>query len=181
MKKIIFTVMAITTLLLSTGCEKDENAAEGGDCNLPATAAPAGLAGNWANGFTSMTKLIDVYNGQWVGNTWQSGKFFKITGNGNNAEFYYMAQSQYSQTATKATGTIAFDAGSAASEGSFTFYPCWAHYKGWGNIVVDRDATPSELTNNLTVKYFYRMEGRWLRIQPNGPVNDYSSSFEIVN
>lgn len=173
---------AFATLFLATSCEKDSKIDDvNNSCNKPASATPAGLTGNWASGYSSMTQLVDVYNGKYVGNAWVSGKFFKFTGNGNGAEFYYTAQAQYAQTATKATGSIFFDAGSTAAEGSFTFYPCWGHYKGWGSINVDRDATSTELENNLTVKYFYKTEGQWLRIQPNGPVNAFSSSFNLVN
>ena len=55
---------------------------------------------------------------------------------------------QYSQTATKAPGTISFDAGSTEEEGSFTFNACRAHYKGWGTTIVDRDASRKEVQNN---------------------------------
>ena len=182
MKKIVSVSIVMATLLLGSGCKKDNNAQTNESCNnLPHSAAPAGLAGNWASGYASFTEVVDVYDGHVVGNAWQSGKFFKITSDGRNAEFYYMAQSQYSQTATKATGTISFDAGSTEEEGSFTFNACWAHYKGWGSAIVDRDATAEEVQNNLTKKYFYKVEGEWLRIEPGGPVNGYSSSFELVN
>jgi hypothetical protein len=97
------------------------------------------------------------------------------------AKFYYTASSQYSQTALKAIGSIAFDGGSTAEAGSFTFYACNAHYKGYGSSNVDRDATDAELTNNLTIKYYYKMEGQWLRIEPKNQVNTYSSSFKSVN
>jgi hypothetical protein len=182
MKKVLLNTFVMATLLFTASCDP-EVIEEGSDpsCNKPVSAAPSGLAGNWASGYSSMTQLVDVYNGRYVGNAWVSGKFFKFTNNGKGAEFYYTAQAQFAQTATKATGSVSFDAGSTANEGSFTFYPCWGHYNGWGSIRVDRDATASEIENNLTVKYFYRMEGQWLRIQPNGPVNDFSSSFRMVN
>lgn len=172
----------IALLLFAVSCEKEKDGgANVQDCNKPASTVPSGLAGNWASGYASMNQLIDVYNGKYLGNAWVSGKFFKFTNNGKGAEFYYTAQSQYAQTATKAIGSVFFDAGSTATEGSFTFYPCKAHYKGWGSISVDRDATEAEIADNLTVKYYYRMDGQWLRIQPKGPVNDYSSSFNSVN
>jgi hypothetical protein len=182
MKKASVFLTAIIVLLITTSCEKtDTETTPGGNCSKPASAAPAGLTGNWASGYSSMTQLVNAYNGQYVGNAWVSGKFFKLTNDGKGAEFYYTAQSQYSQVATKATGSVAFDAGSTATEGSFTFSPCWAHYKSWGTNNVDRDATPSEIESNLTIKYYYRMDGQWLRIEPKGPVHDYSSSFKIVN
>ncbi|HRH59330.1 MAG TPA: hypothetical protein PL045_02110, partial [Chitinophagaceae bacterium] len=98
-----------------------------------------------------------------------------------NAEFYYTAETQYLQAATKVTGTIAFDEGSTSAEGSFVFYAGWAHYNGWGTTPVNRDATEDELNNNLTARYYYKLQGQWLRIEPGGPVNDYSSSFEQIN
>lgn len=180
MKKILSISIVMATLFFGTGCKKDHDSQANNSCNLPHTAAPAGLTGNWASGFSSYTELVDVYDGHHVGNAWQSGKFFKFTGNGLSAEFYYTAESQFTQAATKATGTIEFEAGSDEQSGSFTFHPCWAHYKGYGTTTVDRDATADEL-NNLTITYSYLMDGAWLRIQPNGPVNDFSSSFKSVN
>lgn len=180
MKNIITATLLVVALATGTACEKD-GAQPGSNYDLPSTPAPTGLSGDWANGFASMSELIDVYTGKVVGPAWQSGKFFKITPDGRNAEFYYTAETQYTQVATKAVGTIAFDAGSTATEGSFTFYAGWAHYNGWGTTTVNRDATEEELSNNLTAKYYYRMEGQWLRIEPNGPVNEYSSSFEQIN
>jgi hypothetical protein len=50
-----------------------------------------------------------------------------------------------------------------------------------GTTIVDRDTTQGEVQNNLTKKYFYRVEGEWLRIEPGGEVNEYSSSFKLVN
>ncbi len=181
MKNITLATLLFVTLTIAVaGCKKD-NAHPGSDSGLPHTAAPDGLAGNWASGYVSMTQVVDVYTGQIVGNAWQSGKLFKITADGKNAEFFYSAETQYLQSATKATGTIAFDEGSTSAAGSFTFYAAWAHYNGWGTTTVNRDATKEELSNNLTRKYYYRMEGDWLRIEPDAPVNDYSSSFEQIN
>ena len=180
MKKIITYVLVVLAMAAGTSCKKD-SAKNSTDFHTPATAAPDGLVGNWSSGFSSMTELVDVYTGQYVGNAWQSGKFFKITADGKNAEFYYTAQTQTMQSATKAIGTIAFDEGSDATEGSFVFYAGWAHYNGWGNTHVNRDATSDELTNNLSGRYYYQVEGQWLRIQPGEPVNDYSSSFEQIN
>jgi hypothetical protein len=180
MKNIISATLLLVALATGTGCKKD-SAKPGSNYDLPSTPAPEGLTGNWSSGFVSMTQLIDVYTGEYVGNAWQSGKFFKITADGKNAEFYYTAESEYLQSATKAVGTIAFDEGSTATEGSFTFYAGWAHYNGWGTTPVNRDATDDELSNNLTARYYYEMQGQWLRIQPEGPVNEYSSSFEQIN
>ncbi|MFT3700860.1 MAG: hypothetical protein QM802_00700 [Agriterribacter sp.] len=179
MKSIITTSCIAVLLFAGVGCKKDDPLSN--DYNTPSTAAPEGLQGNWSSGFVSMTQLVDVYTGEYVGNAWKSGKFFKITADGKHAEFYYAGQSQYLQSATKAIGTIAFDDGSDATEGSFVFYAGWAHYNGWGTTPVNRDATKQELSNNLTAKYYYRKEGNWLRIEPKAPVNDYSSSFELIN
>jgi hypothetical protein len=179
-KNIILTTLLLVTLSILTSCKKD-SAKPGSDSDLPSTPAPTGLTGNWSSGFSSMTQLIDIYTGEWVGNAWQSGKFFKITPDGKNAEFYYTVETQYTQAATKAVGTIAFDEGSTSTQGSFVFYAAWAHYNGWGTTTVNRDATADELSNNLTGRYYYKMEGDWLRIEPNGPVNEYSSSFEQIN
>jgi hypothetical protein len=85
------------------------------------------------------------------------------------------------QAVTKATGTIAFDEGSTATQGSFVFYAGWTPYNGWGTTIVNRDATEEELSNNLTRRYYYEVQGQLLRIEPEGPVNDYSSSFKQIN
>lgn len=181
MKKVLSISIVMAALFIGTGCKKDNGSQANETCNnSPHTAAPAGLTGNWASGYASFTEVVDTYDGHHIGNAWSSGKFFKFTNDGLGAEFYYMAESQFTQAATKATGTIDFAAGSDAQSGSFTFHPCWAHYKGYGTTTVDRDATSDEL-NNLTVTYSYLMDGNWLKIQPNGPVNDFSSSFKIVN
>lgn len=178
MRTIYFLPVWAALLLLFGSCEKLDNAA----CNdLPHNNAPASLSGGWANGFTSFSKVVDAYNGRDLGSTWSSGKYFRITPNGKNAEFYYTAQSQFSYVATKAEGTIEFDPGSDAYSGSFVFHACKGHFRGWGSTVVDRKATDDELSNQLTRRYYYEMQGNWLRIQPDGPVNNYSSSFKIVD
>ena len=180
MKKNIFlAVLLLAALFTGTGCKK-ENASINSNFNTPATPAPEGLVGNWSSGFQSMTELIDVYTGEYVGNAWQSGKFFKITADGRNAEFYYTVETEDLQSATKAIGTIAFDEGSTADEGSFTFYALWGHYNGCGTTSVNRDATKEELSQNLTRTYYYKQEGQWLRVEPDGPVNEYSKSFEPI-
>ena len=179
-RNIILATLLLVALFTGTSCKK-EHTSPNANFDTPATPPPGGLEGNWASGFSSMLELYDVYTGKSVGPAWQSGKAFSFTTDGKKAEFYYTFETQYTQAATKAIGTIAFDEGSTATEGSFTFYAGWAHYNGWGTTNVNRDASKEELSNTLTAKYYYRMDGQWLRIQPGGPVNDYSSSFERVN
>ena len=168
-------------LLFATACEKEDQ--DGGEAcsSLPHNAAPAELVGGYASGFSSFSQLVDVYSGKVVGPSWQSGKYFRFSADGKGTEFYYTAQSQYSYVATKATGTITFDEGSDGNSGSFVFHACSGHYRGWGSTSVDRDATAEELANNLTHRYYYRMEGKWLRIDPSGEPNTYSSSFEQID
>jgi hypothetical protein len=178
MKQILSLLMAVLFLSAATGCEDpNKDTACGG---LPHNAPPAELTGGWANGYASFTQIIDAYNGNVLGNTWQSGKYFRFTPGGQDAEFYFMAQSQYSKTATRVSGTISFDEGSTADNGSFVFHACSAHYRGWGSVTVDRDATEEELQNNLTRRYYYKMEGQWLRIEPGSQPGPYTSSFEKV-
>jgi hypothetical protein len=180
MKNLTLATLLLVALATGVACKKD-GAQPGSDNDSPPTPAPQGLTGNWSSGFVSMLQLYDVYTGKNVGPAWQSGKFFKITPDGKNAEFYYTAETRYMQAVTKATGTIAFDEGSTATEGSFVFYAGWAHYNGWGTTTVNRDATKEELSNNLTGRYYYEIQGQWLRIEPEGPVNPYSGSFEQIN
>lgn len=177
MKKLfLFSALA---LLAFSSCEKDDLA--GGACDLPHNAAPAALKGGWASGFNNMTQVLDAYSGHFEGYTWESAKYFSFTNNGKGAEFYYMAKGQYAQTSTHAAGTIEFDDGSDAESGSFVFHACKAHYRGWGSNAVDRDATDDELQNNLTRRYYYVMDGNWLRIEPGSEPNEYTSSFKKVN
>lgn len=62
--------IAVAILFLGSGCEKNETLDANNSCNnLPHSAAPSGIAGRWASGFTSMTQIIDVYTGRWLGNT----------------------------------------------------------------------------------------------------------------
>jgi hypothetical protein len=176
-KMFLFSLLA-ALLLSSSGCKKTIG---GGSCNLPHNAAPAELQGGWVNGFNNFTQIRDAYNGDVLGHTWSSAKYFKFTSNGKGAEFYYLTKGLYSQSGTHVKGTIEFDEGSTAESGSFTFYACKAHYKGYGTSVVDRDATDDELQNNLTGRYYYEVQGDWLRINPGGPVTEYSSSFRRVD
>jgi hypothetical protein len=147
---------------------------------LPGASAPSALIGGWANGFTTFTQIVDAYDGRILGSTWQSGKYFKFTATGKACEFYIMGKSQYSTYATQAKGTVSFEPGSTNSKGAFTFTATSAHYKGWGSVRVDRDATVTELKNSLSRKYYYRMDGDWLRIEPNAEPNDYTSSFRKI-
>jgi len=181
-KLFLFSLLAMLHVAVSS-CEKlSVNGDMGsGSCDLPHTTAPAVLNGGWANGFTNSTQIIDAYNGNILGYTWSSAKYFSFTQDGKGAEFYYMAKGEYFQSATYAKGTIEFDEGATEQSGSFTFHACKAHYKGWGTSVVDRDATDEELHNSLTHRYYYEMQGNVLRIDPAGPVNDYSSSFNRVD
>lgn len=170
-----FIPAALGIALLLIACKK--SGTEGSSCNLPASKPPAALVSGWVSGFTNRTQIVDVYSGDILGTTWSSGKYFKFTANGKGAEFYYTAKGQYSTSATLAKGSVQFDEGSTATEGSFTFYACTAHFKGWGSPSVDRDATEDECARQLTGKYYYQMEGDWLRIHPGSPVTQYSSSF----
>jgi hypothetical protein len=179
MKKTFLFLLLAGLLVTTSSCEEEDLLS--GSCDLPHNTAPSGLQGGWANGFTSFTQILDAYTGKFQGYTWSSAKYFSFTPDGKGADFYYMANGQYSQSATKATGTIQFDEGSTAQSGSFTFHACKGHYKGWGSVSVDRDATEQELRNNLTKRYYYEMQGDWLRIEPGGPVTAYSSSFRKVD
>jgi hypothetical protein len=178
MKRFLPVAVLLAATLSSCGWAiNDQNTI---DITLPKTYSPSTLVGEWASGYTNFTEVIDAYNGRYLGNTWQSGKYFKFTDDGRNSEFYFMAKSQFASTATKAVGTVRFDVGSTAQSGAFTFLALKAHYKGWGSVSVDRDATESELKNNLTGKYYYRMEEGWLRIEPGKEPGPYASSFRKI-
>src|SRR6476661_10783688 len=183
MKKGIFVLLLAGFFTSLSGCVKsvDNDGLVRSGCRQPHNAAPVELRGGWANGFSSYTQIVDAYNGNILGYTWESAKYFSFTADGTGAEFYYMAKGQYSQAATKAVGTVEFDPGSTAQSGSFTFYACQARYKSWGNPSVDRNATDEELHNNLTRKFYYVMDGEWLRIEPDSAPNQYTSIFHKLN
>src|SRR4051812_47331741 len=156
-KNLILAALLLVVLFAGTSCKKENNPPV--ITNTPATPPPSGFeTGTYANGFRNMIDLIDVYTGKVVGIGWTSGAAFTFPPDGKNAEFYYTAESQYMQAATKAVGTIAFDEGSTAEEGSFTFYARSGHFNGYGTTTVNRDATKEELTGQLTGKYYYRVE-----------------------
>ena len=174
-------MFAIVVTVISTACKKDNDNGSV-SCNLPSTNVPAAMTGSWASGFNSSTQIVDAYNGQYLGNAWQSGKYFHFSTDGKYAELYYMANAGLSSSsATKAVGTVTFN----ENEGSFVFHCCSAHYRGWQNgaKTVDRDATSSETANNLTQKYYYSFEtsggNAWMQIRfdPAGS----PSSFKAVN
>jgi len=183
MRKLFLFFVTATLLFCHSGCVKsvDNDGLSRSGCHQPHNAAPAELRGGWASGFSSYTQIVDAYNGNILGYTWESAKYFSFTADGTGAEFYYMAKGQYSQVATKAVGTVEFDPGSTAQSGSFTFYACQARYKSWGNPSVDRKATDEELHNNLTRKFYYVVDGEWLRIEPDSAPNQYTSSFQKLN
>jgi hypothetical protein len=186
MKRLIF-FSGIAILLLSA-CSCEGGSSDGIDLDsLPRTEVPAGLEGDWASGYSSYTQVVDSYTGQHLQAAWQSGKFFRFKA-GGAAEFYYMADGYTINSATKAEGTVAFDPGSTAQSGSFTFYASKAHYNGWnsGSKNVDRDATATECRENLTAKYYYENyepgDGkRWLRIEPGAAPTQYTTSFRKVD
>lgn len=179
MKKIIY-VLLVSVAATSMSCKKDSNKTPAVNCSLPSTTVPAEMVGNWANGYNSSTHIADAYNGQYLGNNWQSGKYFHLTADGKYAEFYYMANTGVSaSSATRAIGTVTFD----EEEGSFVFHACSAHYRGWQNGVktIDRDATAQEVNDLLTQKYYYSFETTgsttWMEIRfdPAGTPTSFRS------
>ena len=183
MKKWLFGLVILAGLT-TTGCKKDNSDNDNGNgaCNLPSTNVPAEMIGKWASGYNSFTQIVDTYNGQYLGNAWQSGKYLQFSADGKHAELYYMASAGLTaSTATKAVGTVTFN----EAEGSFIFHCCQGHYKGWQNGVktVDRDATASEAADLLTRKYYYSFETSgditWMQIRFDP--NDTPSSFESID
>jgi hypothetical protein len=184
MKKVLFA-FTIALAIAGTSCKKDKSGDNGGttSCNLPSTTVPAEMRGNWASGYNSSTDIVDVYNGKYLGNAWQSGKYFSFSPDGKYAEFYLMTSAGLtSSTATKVIGTVTFD----EQEGSFVFHACNGHYKGWqnGTLTVNRDATAQELATLLTRKYYYSFEesggNLWMQIRFN-PGDDFPTSFSAVD
>lgn len=168
MKKLLYFIAVMT--LGVAGCNK-----KGSDsnCDLPSTNVPGEIAGSWVNGYTSFTNVVDAYNGRIIGNTWQSGRYLKMDGNGKNAEIYIMGGTPFSEFATYAKGTVTVN----EAAGTLQFHVCKAHYKGWnnGSKTVDRDANESEksqMTQNLQFFYSFEQSGgtNWfqLRFDPDG-------------
>ena len=179
MKKFFLPTILFLLTLASCGLEmKDQSMI---DMTLPRTYSPAKLVGEWASGYTSFSEVIDAYHGRYLGNAWQSGEYFKITDDGRNSELYFMAKSQYTSSATMARGTIRFDVGSTAESGAFTFLALKGHYKGWGSVQVDREATVAELKADVSGKYYYHMEDGVLRIEHGGEPGPSASSFKKLS
>jgi hypothetical protein len=176
MKKLVLPVVFAVLLLTSCGLAIGDQSMV--DMTLPKTFSPAKLVGQWSSEYNSFKEIVDAYEGGSTGNTWQSGRYFKITDDGRNSEFYFMVKDQYSSSATKAIGTIRFDVGSTEDSGAFTFLALKAHYKGWGSVKVDRDASEQELKNNLTGKYYYRKEHGAILIEAGAEPKASSNSFK---
>jgi hypothetical protein len=173
------TLLPLAIVIISlTSCSLGMNDQNMLDMTLPRTYSPSELVGEWASDYTSLGEVIDAYEGRSIGNTWLSGRYFKITDDGRNSEYYFMTKSQYTSAATKAVGTVRFDVGSTSDSGSFTFLALKAHYKGWGSAQIDRDANETELKNNLTSKYYYRLEKGVLVIEAGNQPGAYSSAFK---
>ena len=181
MKKLFYSIVVFAILAI-TGCEKETGIDTPASGNLPSTPVPAQMVGKWASGYNSFTQIIDTYNGQYLGNAWQSGKYLNLESNGKYAELYYMANAGLSSsTATMAIGTVTFN----ENEGYFLFHCYKAHYKGWqsGVRTVDRDATADEVANLFTQKFYYSFETTgsttWMQIRfdPQGT----PTSFRRVN
>lgn len=169
-------------LLLAGACKKDKG--EATNCNSPYTNVPGDVQGNWVNGFSSFTQVIDAYDGRILGHTWQSGRYLHLEADGRNAEMFIMGGTMYSEFATKLKGSVTFD----EQTNSFQFHVCYAHYKGWqnGKLTVDRDATPAErdeLTGNLHFYYGFANSGgnTWLQLLFVSDPNGSPSSFRAVN
>src|SRR5206468_4235147 len=129
MKRYFFLICVIILATFSS-CKKDNGGMDAGvSCDLPSSSISDEIAGDWASGYNSWTDIVDVYNGEVIGNNWQSGKVFHFPKDGKNAQFYITANAGlYMKTATKAIGTVElFD------DNSFIFHACKAHYKGWQN------------------------------------------------
>ncbi|HYE55247.1 MAG TPA: hypothetical protein VD996_10400, partial [Chitinophagaceae bacterium] len=162
----------------TAACKKDK---DGGSCNLPSTAVPSNVTGDWVNGYTSFTQVLDAYNGRVLGSTWQSGRFLSLKSNGKDAELYIMGGSQFSEFATWVKGSVEFD----EDNNFFKFNVCQAHYKGWqgGALTVDRDATDSEraqLSENLQFYYDFETSGNTTYLQLAFDPQGSASSFRKV-
>jgi len=178
MKNLLNLGIAATLLLSSCGLAMSDQGMI--DITLPKTYAPPKLVGGWSNGYNSFNQVVNAYDGRQLGNTWQSGRYFKITDDGRNSEFYFMTKSLSSSSAVKAVGTIRFDVGSTEQSGGFTFLALKAHYKGWGSVSVDRDATEAELRNDLSGKYVYEMVDGRLQIEPGDEPGSNTGSFKKI-
>ncbi len=170
MKKLTLVVLAII-LTGFMACKKDDGFEN--SCNLASAAVPEQISGNWVNGYTSLTNIVDAYDGRILGTTWKSGRYLHLERNGKNAVIYIMGGSQFSEFATRAEGTVTID----ETAGALAFNVCRAHYRAWsfGNRTVDRDATAAEIadmSNNLRFFYSFETSGgnTWfqLRFDPNG-------------
>jgi len=176
MKKVILLLAVVT--ILTSACDK-ENDGGGNNCNLPSTPVPANVAGDWVNGYTSFTQVVDAYNGRILGTTWKSGRYLSLSADGKKVQLYIMGGSMYSEFATMVEGTVEFD----PANSFFKVNVCKAHYKGWNgsSLSVNRDATDAEkqqLSQNLQFYYGFETSGNitWfqLRFDPQGSPTSFT-------
>lgn len=181
MKKPFLFAALLVVFLIHSGCVKSvgmDGLVRSG-CDLPHNAAPAELQGGWGHNASSYNQLSNAYFGDIAACPWESADYFSFTADGTSIEFYHMTNGPEAQSAFKAIGTITFNEGATAQSGSFIFHACRARVKSWGTTVADRNATDEEV-QNVSGTYYYKMQGAWLRIQPGGPVNDHTSSFQKI-
>lgn len=161
MRKLVFIIGTVATLLFNSSCDKDnDNNGQAKSCNLPSSPAPAGAAGGWVRGAASSTVVVDAYNGKYVGTGFKTGQYLKFDANGKNAELTLLVDGGYYsglQSVTRMYGTVVFD----EDEQTLEFKVCNAWYKGWttGKLTVDRAATAEEvqgMTNNN--KFYYTFD-----------------------
>ena len=178
MKNVLLSGAFVLLVLSSCGLAMGDQGMV--DFTLPKTYSPSKLVGCWASGYNSFLQIVEAYQGRSLGEAWQNGQYFKITDDGRNSEFYLMEKNQHNSSAVKAVGTIRFDVGSTAETGAFSFLALKAHYKGWGSVSTDREATENELKNQLSGRYFYRMEGGQLKIEAGAEPSHTTSNFKKI-
>ncbi len=164
MKKLVF--LSMMAVLFTVSCSKDKKEESGNNNCGSSTAVPSGLQGAWVNGYVNSTQVIDRYNGQYLENTWQSGRYLYMEADGKNATLYTIGGNSSANYATQTKGTVSFEPGSTLQSGTFTFNACSGYYKGYtySSKIVDRPATAEELKNNLTLHFDYEYDGTWFSL-----------------
>ncbi|MBX3241878.1 MAG: hypothetical protein KIT80_12895 [Chitinophagaceae bacterium] len=152
MKHVLLSLITAGCLFLLS-CEKDS---DGKDLitDTPKTETPSFLRGQWLNGNFAMSQWW-TYDGQYVGNPYQSSRAFTFKPNGE-AEFFQVIKTHTGACATEAfsyfKGTTAFD----VQEKTLTFYPRQGNFRGFYSCSsgqnFNRDAARNELN---TIKLYY--------------------------
>lgn len=171
----------IVLALFLTACGWTMNDANTVDATLPNSATPIEMVGNWADASAGKLEVLNTGSGANVDTARRVGKTFRITANGQNCETCLILKSEDSVCITKIAGTIRFEGESTNSRGAFRFLALKGNGNSQGCTNIDRVLSPQELKEFSNRKYYYRMDGEWLRVETDKEPDDNSIGLRKTN